>query len=71
MEQNNMQLSYSPHPADSFFDPITSFPYTSLFDGTLLFEQSILGLCPAVVFPLLTPFRVKALLKIDIKTDVT
>ncbi|PYI06874.1 multidrug resistance-associated protein [Aspergillus sclerotiicarbonarius CBS 121057] len=55
--------------ADNVFGPVVSHACRDGFDFTLLFEQSILGLIPAVAFLLASPLRVRHLAKRDVRTQ--
>lgn len=55
--------------ADNVFGPVVSRACRDGFDFTLLFEQSILGLLPALAFLLASPLRVRHLAKRDVRTQ--
>ncbi|PYH89268.1 multidrug resistance-associated protein [Aspergillus ellipticus CBS 707.79] len=54
--------------ADNVFGPVVGHACRDGFDFTLLFEQSIFGLIPAVAFLFASPFRVRQLAKKDVRT---
>jgi ATP-binding cassette subfamily C (CFTR/MRP) protein 1 len=55
--------------ADNSFGPVVDSACRDGFDFTLLFEQAILGLVPAVAFLLVCPFRLRILVKRDVRTQ--
>ncbi|OQE42091.1 hypothetical protein PENCOP_c004G02534 [Penicillium coprophilum] len=55
--------------ADNSFGPVVGSECRDGFDFTLLFEQAILGLVPAVAFLLVCPFRLRILAKRDVRTQ--
>ncbi|PWY72973.1 multidrug resistance-associated protein [Aspergillus heteromorphus CBS 117.55] len=55
--------------ADNVFGPVVVHACRDGFDFTLLFEQSIFGLIPAVAFLLASPLRVRQLAKKDVRTE--
>lgn len=55
--------------ADNTFGPIVDSGCRDGFDFTLLFEQAILGLVPAVAFLLACPLRLRILVKRDVRTQ--
>lgn len=55
--------------ADNNFGPAIDPGCRDGFDFTLLFEQAILGLVPAVVFLLVCPLRLQILVKRDVRTQ--
>ncbi|KAJ5371907.1 P-loop containing nucleoside triphosphate hydrolase protein [Penicillium concentricum] len=65
-------MSLSPRcspQADDIFGPAIDHACRYGFDFTLLFEQAILGLAPAVTFLLVCPLRLKVLVKRDVRTQ--
>ena len=54
--------------ADNSFGPAIDPRCRDGFDFTLLFEQAILGLVPAVAFLLVCPLRLRLLVKRDVRT---
>lgn len=54
--------------ADNSFGPVIARGCRDGFDFTLLFEQAIFGLVPAVAFLLVCPLRLKILVKRDVRT---
>jgi hypothetical protein len=55
--------------ADNNFGPVVNSACRDGFDFTLLFEQAILGLVPAVAFLLVCPLRLRILVKRDVRTQ--
>ncbi|KAH8698352.1 multidrug resistance-associated protein [Talaromyces proteolyticus] len=55
--------------ADNRFGPVIDRGCRGGFDFTLLFEQAILGLVPAVAFLLVCPVRLQILVKRDVRTQ--
>ncbi|KAJ5513372.1 P-loop containing nucleoside triphosphate hydrolase protein [Penicillium fimorum] len=55
--------------ADNSFGPVLDSACRDGFDFTLLFEQTILGLVPAIAFLLVCPFRLRILVKRDVRTQ--
>ncbi|OJK04669.1 hypothetical protein ASPACDRAFT_1892879 [Aspergillus aculeatus ATCC 16872] len=55
--------------ADNVFGPVVALGCRNGFDFTLLFEQSILGILPAVAFLLASPLRAVYLIKKDARTQ--
>ncbi|KAB8223991.1 P-loop containing nucleoside triphosphate hydrolase protein [Aspergillus novoparasiticus] len=54
---------------DNSFGPAIDSGCRDSFDFTLLFEQAILGLVPAVAFLLVCPLRLQILVKSDVRTQ--
>ncbi|KGO40807.1 ABC transporter, transmembrane domain, type 1 [Penicillium expansum] len=54
--------------ADNSFGPVIAHGCRDGFDFTLLFEQAIFGLIPAVAFLLVCPLRLQILVKKDVRT---
>ncbi|KAJ5434324.1 ABC transporter transmembrane domain type 1 [Penicillium cf. griseofulvum] len=54
--------------ADNTFGPVVKTCRDG-FDFTLFFEQAILGLVPAIAFLLVCPFRLRILVKRDVRTQ--
>ncbi|KAJ5907320.1 multidrug resistance-associated protein [Penicillium taxi] len=55
--------------ADNSFGPIVDSGCRDGFDFTLLFEQAILGLVPAIAFLLVCPLRLRILVKRNVRTQ--
>ena len=53
--------------ADNDFGPVMNPGCRDGFDFTLLFEQAIFGLVPAVAFLMISPVRLKVLAKCDVR----
>ncbi|KAI2695411.1 hypothetical protein CBS147332_9340 [Penicillium roqueforti] len=56
-----------PLEADNSFGPVTNPGCRDGFDFTLLFEQAIFGLVPAVAFLIISPVRLHILAKCDVR----
>lgn len=54
--------------ADNSFGPVIDPGCRDGFDFTLLFENAIFGLVPAVTFLLVFPVRLQVLVKRDVRT---
>lgn len=67
--QHNIMPSNCSLQADNSFGPAIDHRCRDGFDFTLLFEQAILGLVPAVAFLLVCPLRLRFLVKRDVRTQ--